>query len=79
MRRYCLSIRFDSARLTVDELQYAETELIKHVQTQELFSVISGLNTDLFLETSPRFLHKLSPILIDGVLRVDSRLRNAPR
>ena len=30
--------QFDTSRLSVEELQYAETELIKHIQSQE-FSI----------------------------------------
>ena len=68
-----INARFHSSRS--HELQYAEPKLIKHVQTKELSSIISDLNTNLSLKNSSQFLHKLSPILVDGffVWEVDKK------
>ena len=71
--------KFDTSRLTVDELQRAEIAVIKYIQAKEFASVISNLSKNLPLKKStPRFMLKLSPILADGILRVGGRLANAP-
>ena len=71
--------KFDCSDLTVQDLQQAQTELIKHVQKQHLSNLISFVGSGgRGMSKLPRFLQKLSPIILHDVVRVDGRLRNAP-
>ena len=71
--------KFDCSDLTVQDLQQAETELIKHVQKQHLSNLISFVGSGgRGMSKLPRFLQKLSPIVLHDVVRVGGRLRNAP-
>ena len=71
--------KFDCSDLTVQDLQQAETELIKHVQKQHLSNLISFVGSGgRGTSKLPHFLQKLSPIILHDVVRVGGRLRNAP-
>ena len=69
-RHFCF--RFDSA-LTVDELNAAERALIRHVQRQH-FPFLIDLKNKNKAKTFPRYMQKLQPIEIDGIVRVGGRL-----
>ena len=56
--------------LTTDEIQHAETEILKHVQKQ-------CFAEEMTLKKSSK-LNKLNPVMINGLLRVGGRLRNTP-
>ena len=56
--------------LTTDEIQQAETEILKYVQRRCFADEMS-------LKKSSK-LHKLNTVTINGLLRVGGRLRNAP-
>ena len=74
-----IEAQFDTSKLTVDEVQRAEIVFIKYFQAKEFTSVISNLSNNFPLKKStPRFMLKLSPILANGIFRVESRLANAP-
>ena len=64
--------RFDSA-LTVDELNAAERALIRYVQRQH-FPFLTDLKNKNKAKTLPRYMQKLQPIEIDGIVRVGGRL-----
>ena len=66
--------------ISVSELQTAEIELIKYVQIHHFPSLIKMLNSQRVFKKGecPRYLSKLQPIVIKGVLRVGGRLANAP-
>jgi len=73
--------QLDTSALTVQELQYAELELVKHEQMKHFSNLITLFTTGASKFTKsklPRFLLKLKPIFTDGVLRVGGRLENAP-
>ena len=64
--------RFDSV-LTVNELNAAERELIRYVQRQH-FPFLTDLKSKNKAKTFPRYMQKLQPIKIDGIVRVGGRL-----
>ena len=64
-----------SKSLSVDELRNAEAVLIKHVQHQQFPDCFASKSNKLNL---PRNLQKLQPIVVDGILRVGGRLKQAP-
>ena len=67
--------RFVFSALSIDELQNAELCLIKYIQEREFSAVISFItNGGLLTGSFPRYLLKLKPILVDGVLRVGGKL-----
>ena len=71
--------KFDLSDLTVQDLQNAEIELIKHEQIKYFSNVIFLLrNGTLKKSKIPRLILKLSPILAENVLRVGGRLQNTP-
>ena len=71
--------KFDCSALSVDELQNAELCLIKYIQNREFFAIISSMTNDSLLKgSSSRYLLKLKPILVDGVLHIGGRLDKAP-
>ena len=64
----------------MQELRRAENELVKCIQRKhfsELF-VLPSANEKKSKSKLPRFVLKLNPILVDCILRVGGRLRNAP-
>ncbi|XP_078495525.1 uncharacterized protein LOC144750934 [Ciona intestinalis] len=75
-----LDPKFESSPLSVAELQYSETELIKYVQRQNYAQWMLGVASDKNPlkpgRKSPVF--KLDPFVSDGVLRVGGRLERAP-
>ena len=71
--------KFDLFDLTVQDLQNAEIELIKHEQVKHFSNLIFLLRNGALKKSKiPRFILKLSPILAENVLRVGGRLQNAP-
>ena len=72
--------------LTVEECQAAERGIIQYVQRQAFPKEVDALNSPKqhFAVQGGRSrdrqlsLHKLNPVLIDGIMRVGGRLRNAP-
>ncbi|XP_038062679.1 uncharacterized protein LOC119733173 [Patiria miniata] len=74
---------FCCRRLSLSELQRAEREVVKYTQRQSFRKEIAVLEAHADITTKkskkgPNALHKLSPILVDGILRVGGRLENAP-
>jgi len=61
-----------SHSLSVEELQTAEEALITYTQHEHFSSCFIGK------KSLPRYLLKLQPIVINGVLRVGGRLKHAP-
>ena len=60
----------------VQDLQNAETELIKHEQVKHFSNLIFLLRNGALKKSKiPRFILKLSPILVENVLRVGGRLQ----
>ena len=71
--------KINLSRLSVDELQGAENQLIKYVQAREFSHIISCLSRKVPIKDKfSRPLLKLSPILVNGILRVGGRLDRAP-
>ena len=67
----------DISPLTDEEIQNAEMELIKHVQ-QACFPFLSfKINGEELSPRLPRFMQKLRPFYLDGVLQAGGRLKNA--
>jgi len=66
--------------LTVDELEAAEVEILKHVQQSAFSDVIDAVQKNAFCKKGKDLssLRKLNPILFSGLLRVGGRLRRAP-
>ena len=74
-------IKFDETErnLRVEDLTYAETELVKYVQRQQFSSWIVRIKDHSSISTGKvSVLNKMNPILVDGVLRVGGRLDKAP-
>ncbi|XP_077972265.1 uncharacterized protein LOC144427253 [Styela clava] len=68
------------SRLTVQELNYAERDIIKYVQRQSFHGEMKCLLNDKVInkgDCSRRML-KLNPTLEDGLMKVGGRLENAP-
>ena len=68
--------------LSADELKCAEIELIKYIQLQHfsaLFKICSSSNRTSAQAKfkCSRSMHKLQPMLVDGILRVGGRLERA--
>ena len=80
LRHRKVSKKFISTNeLTVEELKNAELSIIKYVQHRHfpyLFPTISSLHAKS--KPLPRFMQKLRPISVDGVLRVGGRIAQAP-
>ena len=73
---YCPDIKVNP--LTVDDLQRAETQIIKYVQKQNFSKEIVMLKRGKCLPKS-NSIYKLEPFLDDdGIIRVGGRLCNAP-
>ena len=66
--------------LSVDELRCAETELIKFLQRAHFPDVFTQPRhaEQIVTKNLPRYLQKLHPVILDGVLRVGGRLGGAP-
>ncbi|XP_038076006.1 uncharacterized protein LOC119744087 [Patiria miniata] len=86
----CKGIADDSSLkqggLSVEECQSAERGIIRYIQSQAFPKEIDALHSTK-QETATcgkksrgqrLSLHKLNPVLMDGILRVGGRLRNAP-
>ncbi|XP_077976208.1 uncharacterized protein LOC144432057 [Styela clava] len=68
------------ARLTVQELSYAERDIIEYVQRQSFREELKCILNGKFIskgDCSRRML-KLNPVLEDGLMKVGGRLENAP-
>ena len=66
--------------LSVDELRNAETELMKFLQRTHFSDVFAQPKhaEQIATKNLPRYLQKLYPVILDGVLRVGGRLEMAP-
>ena len=62
--------------LSVTELQNAENSLIRYIQHKHFPECF--LNKQCKLKSLPRSFQKLRPIVVDGVLRVGGRSKQAP-
>ncbi|XP_030842249.1 uncharacterized protein LOC105438717 [Strongylocentrotus purpuratus] len=63
--------------LTVQELNNAEVEVIKHVQRRSFpDEYVKGIEKKTRKQGNP--LEKLNPVMVDGLLRVGGRLSKAP-
>lgn len=64
--------------LSVSELKYAESELMKHEQRQHFARWLMGTAESKQSSQKSSSLQKLNPIVVDGLLRVGGRLEKAP-
>ena len=81
LKRKLDQTKLNLSSFTVEELQVANLELIKYVQSQHFPSLIGQLSREYSTAKQlklPRYLQKLSPVISDGILRVGGRLKNAP-
>ena len=81
LKRKLDQTKLNLSSFTVEELQVANLELIKCVQSQHFPSLIGQLSREYSTAKPsklPRYLQKLSPVISDGILRVGGRLKNAP-
>ena len=62
--------------LSVEELEHAETEILKHVQNDSFHEEIKELKANRVVNRSSG-RRKLDPIITDGLLCVGGRLKNA--
>lgn len=58
-----------------DQLRYVENLWIKHVQQTAFSAEIAELQKTGFISPS-RYIHKLSPMIHDGILRIDGRMKS---
>ena len=71
-------VRFTITPLSVNELQSAELELLKNEQRKYFSYLISGSSiASLKISLLPRFMKKLHPVILDGVIRFGGRLESA--
>ena len=71
-------VKFNMTPLSVNELQRAELELLKNVQRKYFSYLFSGSSSaSLKIGLLPRFMKKLHPVILDGVIRVGGRLERA--
>ena len=78
LKEVLLKKKMPSSPLTVDELELAETEIIKNVQRHEFSDVISRLNNTSTKLPKSSTLKRLNPVLFEGVLRIGGRIEKAP-
>jgi hypothetical protein len=70
--------KLDERRLSVEELQQAETAILWHVQRQSYHSELEGLQLGVVVPKKSH-IHDLEPVLdTDGLLKVAGRLQAAP-
>ena len=67
-----------SNRLSAEELRNAETALIQYLQHQHFPMFFRDQGSKPHAKSIPRFLKKLHPKVIDGVLRVGGQLNQTP-
>ena len=66
----------ESSLISLDELRYAEHEILRHVQNQFFLKEITDLTNNAKVKKSSHIL-KMDPVLSDGLLRVGGRLRKS--
>ncbi|KAK2910703.1 hypothetical protein Q8A73_008418 [Channa argus] len=76
LRRKKLNYKTRKKNLTVDELKEAEVDIIRHCQRKSFPDEISSLLKGEAVKRSSH-IHRLNPVLQDGILRVGGRLSRA--
>ncbi|KAK2920579.1 hypothetical protein Q8A73_000064 [Channa argus] len=76
LRRKELNYKTRKKNLTVDELKEAEVDIIRHCQRKSFPDEISSLLKGEAVKRSSH-IHRLNPVLQDGILRVGGRLSKA--
>ena len=73
--------KIDVSPLSVTDLRQAENEIVKHEQKKHFDKLLFLFSQDVLERKKaklPRHILKLSPIVVNGVLRVKGRLGSAP-